>query len=270
MHTTSVHVNAIPLPERFAFENLSEDDPGKNMEWSGPVAAMVDQAAAVSAGQESLTDGYWSSARTVRAAIDSRVGGPDRIMLISLATDVALRTYAGVGASEHITALRDSLSLAGLLGANVSQTADLTSSAANAAALSKAASAKISDRLPGAPLLMVALCHGGLVAALQTALYTARRHDVVVYPVRSSLRKHGDYDVHLPDADEIRHITKLAEDRTVVVHDEDASGGTTIQKAITGLRRLLWRTRPEILGVVNLDSRSPKEITKQGEWWEKI
>jgi hypothetical protein len=105
------------------------------------------------------------------------------------------------------------------------------------------------------------------VASLQTALYSAPRHDVTVYPIRSSIRKHGDRGLFLPDDDEVRHITALAKDKEVLVCDEDASGGTTVHRAMSSLRILLRRT--DILGVVNLDSREKRELERQGEWWEK-
>ncbi len=238
------------------------------MEWAGPVSAALKQTRAINEGQEVLADEFWSPARIVRAAVDSKVRGPERAELISHAADVALRIYAGVPAHEQLEELEHKLKTTNLLGVTTEQTVDYSSMGAYAADKSEATSAKIAEKLPEEPLFIVALCHGGLVAALQTALYSARRQDVTVYPIRSSIRKHGDRGLYLPDDDEYRRVTALTKNRHAIIHDEDASSGTTIEQAVVSLRRITSRTN--ILGVANADHRSDKERARQGEWWERV
>lgn len=236
------------------------------MDCNGPLSAVVDALKQHDSPCD-LKSVFWHPSQILRAIIDSDVEGANRIKLTSLATEVAISTYAGTMDTEKLDELTFGLRFTGLIDKYVRLKYDTGTCASSAPALSKASSERLANKV-AQPMLIIAIGHGGLVASMQTALYSTRdpNADIWLYPIRHSRAKRRDSGLHLPDDEETRHILEMAKGRTVVIHDEDSSSGTTLAVSTRQMRELL--PGATVLGIVNEDSRSSDQKAQQGLWWE--
>jgi len=258
----------------FAFELVAYEDrvssvDGKNvMECHAPLCEVLDD---MQAAPDALRANYWGPSRVVRAVIDSSIGGQDRVRIVNEAAETAIDFYAGSdGASNKLSALRVNLESKGILDTIVNQRYD----AVTAQSTSNGRSSSNADRLNemlDEPMLMVPLCHGGLVPGLQTFLYHGRhRQDSALYPVRFSRAKHHDRRPFLVD-EELDHLRDLSQDRTVVVYDDDSYTGETVGRMVSFFKDTLGKRKGKYIGMVSMDRRMrwSEARVRQGEHWQR-
>ncbi len=236
----------------------------EQMEWQGTTQQAVDDMIA----NPSVDDNYWNSARITRAIIDSPLDGDPRIGLINDAVANASDVYAGRPDVQRMEQLRDRLGQYGLLGTVITQHRDERTMGATTPGRAKKSAELIAQETDG-PLLMIPLCHGGFAAAIQVELAHRRlkpEADVAVYPVRYSRSKHNDTTPRISKK-EMKYLKGVAEGRTVVVVDEDAITGSSIDSSIQHLAGKLPGNR--IIGIANSDMRADDDREAQGQWWEK-
>jgi hypothetical protein len=124
-HDYSVNVAAIcgDPAQPFAFEQASHNLRG-GMAWKGQMADVVRALRQVLNGglNKKL---FWHPARLVRGVIDN-LTGPERIKLVSLAAEVAIRAYAGSLNDGQLDELEYELKTTGLICTPIQQQRDAT------------------------------------------------------------------------------------------------------------------------------------------------
>jgi hypothetical protein len=249
----------------FAFEFAPDGVRVETMPYYGPPSRVVDQLA--NGGLDGTLDqgrAFWAPARLVRAVLDGPLDDPQKVPLVEAVTTFAIDAYAGTATDPQLAVVARRLEEHGLWRRNIEQTYDQTTITAIAPELSQQTAHRLEELAPGRRLL-IPVCHGGLVAAVQTYLYARRAgaQDTAVYPVRHSRVKHFDRQPRVT-THELAYLTELAVGATVVVHDEDAWGGTSMRKTVAYMRE---RLEAPVVGVVNSDHRSPRRRIRQGENW---
>jgi hypothetical protein len=254
-------------PERYAFEGIPETALSDTMGWKGTLATVYEEIETSYCDGPPVVQQYpWHPARIVRGVIESDIQGDDRRRLTEVATAFALRAYAGVIHEADIDAIRTAIADAGLADQEIRQKYDSTTIGSSTSLQSAKTAARLQEKVSD-PALVVPVCHGGFLAGVQTALcrYEQGDRDIAVYPLRHSRRKAGDCSVRIQPP-ELEHIRNLAVDRAIVVHDEDAYSGATVEDLVWRLTREFPDTT--VLGTVNHDSREGYLRQTQGEWWE--
>jgi hypothetical protein len=254
-------------PPQYAFESVTSTDL-RAMFWKGTLGQVCDEIeASRSHGVSVLEPQVWHPARIVRGVLESDIDGQDRVSLIVSATRFAVRAYAGVTEDTDIHTIKKDIVDAGLSGQQIIQGVDPPTARGTASQLSSETAARLDQKVDG-PTLIIPVCHGGFLAGVQTALcrYRQGHEDTTVYPLRFSRYKSREKSVHIPPQ-ELEHIQSLAEGRTVVLHDEDASNGAPLDELAQRMAYVL----PEhtVLGAVNLDAREDYRSEDLGPWWEK-
>lgn len=212
-------------------------------------------------------DLYLSLARLVRATLDA-TGIDDRtkLALTQETTASMLRIYAlgGVAVEEAMDSVGNRLMQA-LGNCAIHQKEDLGTIWSSDPELSEAGAEAITSATEK-PILMLPLCHGGLIAGVQTFLYHQQTHQGgLLFPVRYSRIKSGDASPDItPQAQD--YLRGVAAGRTVVVYDEDASMGVSVANAVRYFSEIL-QTK-DIIGVVNNDVRDQANVAEQGQRWE--
>lgn len=264
-------MSATPLglhePPSFAFEAVSSVVRYVDMSFVGSLQEVLDgmqhMNSPVDAGK------FWAPARIVRAVIDSEIAqGQARIDLVNSATSLAIGMYKGSVPIEHTENLRGRLKEYGLLSDIVAQGEDIVTCGATAPDLSRSNAERLFKRKDHKSLLMIPLCHGGLVAGIETYLYLQQKQpevDMPIYPVRFSRAKQRDPHPFMSAAEE-EYIHELGRGRTIVLYDEDAFTGQSIAKAVTYLRA---RHGSKIIGMANADKRLPLAKYLQGRQWQR-
>lgn len=242
--------------ELFAFERYPQPE---SIAFSGSVSDVV---ASLTRDEQSV----WPAARLVRATLEcTQLDDADRVETIRRAAQFLLDRYDR-GAEASVMSLADEL-LQRFGNRALIQPNDIATVASSTPALSRERAGRIIEMTDG-PILMIALCHGGLVAAAQSFLYCRRerRDDSVFYPVRFSTSKQMDKAPRL-SAGEISYLQEAAVGRTLVVYDEDTRSGSTIRDAIGVFKRDL--NVQYAIGIASTDNRLPQAIAEQGAFWER-
>jgi hypothetical protein len=276
------------LPDTYAFEQTGFRTRKATMAWQGSAGDAARSLASVVADnpdssrryrnplrfiglghlmEPSTSSTFWQPGRLMRSIIDSHTVGQTRIDLVNQAARFALRFYAHGDGQEQLQDLRESMLGQALLHRQVKQTFDQTTLRSTQINKTEAAAKRLLDKTTD-DVFMVPICHGGFVAGVQMALQYRRLNpdgDMSLYPIRYSRDKMSDIDPRIFTA-ELDHIREGAQDRTVVVFDEDAysghSVGCTVQKLQTAL------PGHEVLGLVSNDARYYVDAETQGLWWE--
>jgi hypothetical protein len=253
----------------FPFEDLS-DTAYDDMEWVGTLGQVL-AAVEPQVANNTLVGGYWMSGRIVRGILDSRAQGPDKLRLATQATRLLLEQLAGIASPERFEELRRAIGEAGLRGHIVQQENDDYTWAASRARHALDAAARLEEHIEGQPALIIPLCHGGLLAGIQTALCYKREltsSDTLLYPVRLSRRKQQDRTPHVTAA-EMEWLRAEAKDRDVIIFDEDTATGESVARAVGTFAQRLPEAK-RVIGIAGSDDRSEYTKRAQGEWWEKV
>lgn len=276
IHSQAPSPYAQPIPRtevsshddtEFSFERLSPTDYGP-MEWIGTIQRAIEEVEA-HIRDGSLNGGYWKPARILRGIVESNIDGPARIALVNQATEFIVGAYAGTAEVEDLQRLAQTVSQAGIDDLYLQQEKDTVTEESSTAELSWDAALRLCTGVHDS-LLVIPLCHGGLVASVQTVLFHQKvkpAADIALYPLYFSRRKRRQSGPAI-DPYELDHLKTVSEGRTVIVFDEDASSGGSVEQVIRYLSPELPANR--VLGLVNSDWRQPEEIEAQGYWWERI
>lgn len=253
---------------RFAFEDVSMES-RRITPWQGTASEVLDSMAQPVNGEYGaawLGANFWHPSRVARAVIDYATGD-DRVELVTQATQFAVRAYAGELTKSDITTMDAAVASRDIDRRDVTQLADDTTWRATAWGFSRDSARRLTTQTNGESIFMVPICHGGLVAGIQTGLFYARecQADVGMFPVRysRSTEKHNDLEPQLDDAS-LEHIAARSADQPIVVFDEDAFGGHSVGRVVDALRPISNR----VPGIVNYDRRIPLTLARQGEWWD--
>lgn len=252
----------------FLFE---QTDPAQHdtIEWKGTLHEIVSSVEAAVA-DNSLVQNFWMPARLLRVILDHCPGEIGDIRAINQATTFLVELYAGKATPEQFTRLTESLGALGLRAANIRtyQEYDEPTIESTTPQLAQKAAERLCDKTDE-PLLIIPLCHGGLIAGIQTTLAHQRlrpQHDTVLYPVRYSRFKWSDKRPNLSPY-ETAYLRNLAIGRQVVVVDEDAHSGVSVTNA---MRHFADTLKALTIGLVNNDVRPAHIRRQQGEWWERF
>lgn len=270
-------IGELPLPHSFELTSFQQISAG--MEWQGTAQeALVEIAreTTYSTPGMPIARSFWHLPRLIKVAVDSEVIGTDRLELVSEVTRFALQVYATGSDTEGLTKVTGMFAAHGLLDSPVAQKKDHATLFASTVQRSLDAAERLTEKVKepefNRPLLILPVCHGGVAAGLSVALKTGEfrnNRDIQVYPIRYSRAKSKDLRPKISNA-EIGLIATSLEDRTVVVSDEDACTGRTIQGII---RLLQWHLPADspIIGIANDDSRGGSTAkATQGVWWERL
>ncbi len=262
--------NSFPkrLPTWFPFQYTDNETICKTMEYRGRIGQVLEEVTKLSRHRV-FGDKFWMPARLVRGVVDSDLSGLDRIEMLNDTTDLAIRMYGGLPRKEMLKRVSAGLEKFGLLDRVVEQQPDATTAVALNPALSKRVSESIGN-LTSNKNVMIANCHGGLVAGIECFLYGKRGgQDTAIYPIRNSLNKANDLKPYI-NQDELHYIENLASDgRPIMVVDEDSSSGATLVSTIYYLHEHL-PSEHYIFGTALEDLRPSSLALKQGQFWEKV
>lgn len=112
-----------------------------------------------------------------------------------------------------------------------------------------------------APKLVIGLGHGGIVSSLAT--YATMEGDNVFYPVRFSQHKAKDQEPVF-SAGEAELLRDLAQDREVIIHDEDRGlRASTIREAVRSFAKFFEK---DVWGVTPVLARHPHSYWPQIVW----
>lgn len=250
----------------YAFEHLNPDT-YTDMYWLGTLDQVV-AAVQPHIENDSLDMCYWMSGRILRGILDTRIDEPRKVELVTLASRLLLEQFNGNPSVDIFHRLAAAIGKAGIGATSILQRYDRHTEYATYPGLSMRAAAALSEKIEGRPLLLMPLCHGGLIAGAQTALLYMREHpesDTAFYPVRFSRTKKAD---HWPrvGSHELEHIRTLAENREVIIFDEDTNTGKSVRGAVRYFRSALSARR--VLGLANRDMRPDDVQHIQGTWWQ--
>jgi uracil phosphoribosyltransferase len=204
------------------------------------------------AASGSLRTGFWTPARLIFALQRGLPDDPARPELLHEATHCVVAAYAGEKQTQRFEQLLTSIGSVARGWCDYSLD-DVTQNSSTAEQ-SRAAASRLAAGVEG-PIMVLPLCRGGLVAAIQTHLYHQRacpETDAVVYPVSFSHRK-AKHDYPQLTAAETTYMHAQAVDRTVVIYDEDAATGETMHLAMEYFTELLPDNR--VVGLVSHDVR---------------
>lgn len=261
------------LPKRFAFKDVPDYVRREQMAWDGTLKEVFDKLEPM-VDNNSLKDGFWFPARVVRAMIDSDVNdvmGVERVQLVQEAAEFAMGMYAGTPDKTLLHRLMKETAKRGMHKNGVAQRLDEITVIGSKPDLTDEAAARLLERTEGDPTLMLIVCHGGIVAGSQITLEYDRlcegESDTLIYPARYSRDKLADNHPYMYKA-ELDHLSRIVGDRLVVICDEDAFTGKTIE----GMRNQMEKNLPDsdIVGLVAYDHRSAENRYRQGEWWDAM
>ncbi|HSX34411.1 MAG TPA: hypothetical protein VLF62_02090, partial [Candidatus Saccharimonadales bacterium] len=104
-------------PPQFPFEQAYHDIPNlaETMHFNGRVYDILGQMATTQAAQHG-TEHFWQPARLVRAVVDSKVGGYERVGLLRAVTDYAVDAYTATPTTSQYGDVVSRLVDHGLLG----------------------------------------------------------------------------------------------------------------------------------------------------------
>jgi len=285
--TAQPEVDDYPDPARVLWEDVSDYNrnhpfwertadfvPYEPMRWEGPVSALLRDigpvAAAGETSSESLKGVLWHPSLITRAVIDSSIEGDDRIRLINATTNLGVGLYAGQPIAHEYETLSEQLTSAGLAGATVTQSHDEVTHFASFRSRAAGAAAVLAWTIPeGKRLLVMPICYSGFLPGIRTALEYRRRRpdaDIRLYPFRFSMHKLGDTEPRLTPEEE-RYVQQIGRGRTIVLVDDDASRGETLQSAVSHMKALFPRSR--VIGVANRDYRTGDARDRQGRLWQR-
>lgn len=263
-----LRVAEIGHPETvFWFESQPANGREQQMAWSGVLSEVIANLEE-QIKNEGFPGGPWHAARLVRGILDSTVIGTGKVALVNETTRFAMELYAGTPNPERLDAIRDALGGRGMHSMIIVQEYDRHTDNATIPDHSRTTAERLAQKIDD-PLLIIPLCHGGLVAGTQAALLLQRskpKQDIVLYPVRYSRRKRHDSRPQLTDY-EMLYLQDLSKDRTVIVLDEDTGTGASITQAVRYFSGVLGAN--QVLGIANNDYRDNIWVSLQGAWWEK-
>ena len=257
-------------PNQFPFEQAYRGNLAESMHFYGQLHTIIGDLAITHTAQH-VTRHFWHPARLVRAAVDSKVGGEDRVDMLQLVTDYARAAYTDTPTHKEFTAVTESLAAHGLYPRWVEQTYDQTTLEAQQPGRAAAAAERLHVRVGDRNLLVLPLCHGGLLSAIEGAAYYTRMtgRDAAMYPVRYSRTKAFDREPKIRP-EELDYLREAAQGRTVVVYDDDTKTGRTISRTVQYLAKNGIGAGGNLVGVVNYDRRSNRGMARQGQWFENL
>lgn len=233
------------------------------MEWDGPLSDVM-QGLGQMALTQSVEGGYWHPFRLMATVMHRSVEGEDKLRLVQSAADLSVDVFAGQADQGQVGDVSRLLVKHGLYDLNIRQSYSGINRYLNDPSLSRQSADRLATKV-GDPVLMMPVCNGGFIAGVQAFLHYRRlQSDNVLYPVRFSTSKSNDAVPHLNDA-ELEYITEASADRPIVIFDEDACSGETIDALARHLRARM--PKRDILGLVNQDYRNRFNKADQGEWW---
>jgi phosphoribosylpyrophosphate synthetase len=260
------------LPQPFPFETAYQfpDVLSETMHFNGRLANVVAQLAMIDTARHA-EERFWHPARIVRAVVNSKVEGQARVDLLQPAMDYAADAYTGKTTSGQYERVVKGLIEHRLLSDWVEQTYDPTTLEAQQPGRAAAAAERLHARVGNSDLLVLPLCHGGLLPAIEGAAYYNRMtgRDAAMYPIRYSRTKSFDRTPKIRP-EELEHIREAAQGRTVVVYDDDTQTGRTISRTVQHLVKNGIGEGGNLVGVVNYDRRSNRRMARQGQWFENI
>lgn len=219
------------------------------------VAWLFEQAV----GPDDIDMRSYAAAGLMRALLDTPVDERDTdeyLRSIDWATDVILSVQSGnVPSYPETTNVRDFIeSLPPVNGVF-----DATSVTATKSNDPKITAAVISEHIPdNDEKLVIALGHGGILSSAAT--FSELPGNNAFYPLRFSKYKAKDGIPVLGDT-EREHLGVLAEDRAVIVHDEDRGlGGDTLRQAVRFVNKTLG---VNAFGVTPVLARNPYGLSPQ-------
>lgn len=224
---------------------------------------------------EGVKDKFWHPSLVLRAIIDSSVDGPERIELVNAAASFGLDFYGERDTTDSFDRLVGLVEAAGLEQATVSQQQDNNSLESSVWRRAMSVALYLTEIIPeDEPLFVMPICHGGFIAGLRVALEYKRQRpeaDIRVYPARLSTYKNADKEPSLTPG-EVDYVTELATGRTIVVADEDATSGTSVQNGVRYMKSHFPRST--VWGVVCRDVRRKTMRVadyqrRQGSNWER-
>lgn len=274
-HVFAVGEIARNLPERYAFQDVPAEARLKQMEWGGSFGEVIDELRPL-LEERKLADNFWVPARAAFAATlchTNGVRGDDRLEFIHDITKLGLQAYGGLdpdtAALRRVeeTARRHGMrrnfiyqdeDKATLLGTDPQRTGLLKDGVAR----------RLLDQIDGEPSLVLALLQGGLVTTYESVLDCMREEhelDMLVYPLPYSETKAHQRRLSL-QPEEVQLLGRASGERTLVVVDDDAYTGATMEHSIQHLSN--YCESSEIIGIASHDNRPQYVRNVQGEWWE--
>jgi hypothetical protein len=267
------------LPVEFAFERASPF----GMSYNGTVGDVLQTLTenASDTNTVPLDEGFWYPSLALRGVVDGTLNVdliPHRFGLINVAAQFALRAYAGSAQASDVHELGAAVAEADQYRVNVKSLNEMhlkqwgdgqTATATGAQYSLESANRLLTDY--DEEILMIAICHGGFPAAAQTFLMLERERQKSgytgqdwLYPARFSSKKHGDIYLQITH-EEVEALGVFAVGKLIVVHDEDAHSGTTIQAAVDDMST--WFPGNEVIGITNYDAREAEAKMSQGVWF---
>jgi hypothetical protein len=242
----------------------------EGMHFYGSLSTIIGDLAATQV-TEHVSQHFWHPARLMRAAVNGGdITGVPHVELVQEVTDYAVSAYTGTPTSEQFSAVANRLAAHGFFTKWVEQTYDPTTLEAQQLQRAAAAAERLHARIGVRDLLVLPICHGGLLPALEGTAYYQRMTgaQAATYPIRYSRTKQFDRRPKVqPEA--LDHIRDMAQNRTVVVYDDDTKTGRTVTRTL----RYLQANGVEgngLVGAVNYDRRSDRLKNRQGSWFENV
>jgi hypoxanthine-guanine phosphoribosyltransferase len=258
------------MPNQFPFETSYQNMPAlaESMHFYGPLSTIIGDLATTQV-TEYVSKYFWHPARLVRAAVNGGdITGEPNVELVQDATDYAASAYTGTPTVEQFSAVANRLAGHGFFTKWVEQTYDPTTLEAQRPERAAAAAERLHAHIGVRDLLVLPICHGGLLPAIEGTAYYQRMTgaDAATYPIRYSRTKQLDRRPKVqPEA--LEHMREAAQDRTVVVYDDDTKTGRTVTRMLRYLQENGVQGNG-LVGVVNYDRRSARLKNKQGSWFE--
>lgn len=180
--------------------------------------------------------------------------------LVNAASNLALMCYQEPAKiKSHISKFKRILSperMNLLFKKRIIQENDETTWEASDPEYSKKTSTHILDSFGNRDILFIPLAYGGILSGIDSYLRylnSSSSKGSKFYPVRFSTNKLLDIEPRLCSS-EVKYLTEAAIDREVVLFDEDAYTGNTIEKARKYFKEKVFVNK-EVHAVINMDMR---------------
>lgn len=270
----------VPYEKKSPFANHELNDLERTILNPTPLKTIVEELGTVLQKPASPDTRYvraLNPPRIMRAIIDYKAKNPrdENIdWLIAFSTELALKVYGNaedtLGYYDRFVNLLHQPEQQNLLAGVVSQKADAISWEAYDPTYSQATAERMNMDMQACKskdVLFITLAHGGIPAGLDVFLRYMELSDSqqsVFYPVRYSRVKHKDALPQIEDH-ELKILSQLAQDRQVVIFDEDKSTGTTLGKAeidIMTKLKLFDSRKALVYANLNLDGEKVNKIIR--------
>lgn len=206
--------------------------------------------------------------RLIRAVLDYQARhGTDVHDMVVHTTNFALDVYRGSATRKDLQSLVQQLSAldeGNFVNRMVEQVEDKTTWQASHPDRNKATARKLATVYPTQNIMFIALGHGGVLAGLDIYLRLGKYRNMsgsAFYPVRFSRGKLEDKTPILQEK-EMDYLREIAQDKVVVIFDEDSFTGKTLSKARVFFRAHVFPIH-DIFSIANRNIQEELEEEKQ-------